>query len=365
MHASTSEVLVLEFDSVNQAMRFDLQPPRQAINQLTGMLRSALLVSERVILTDSMVLDGTYFGFMSPSRVAMALGTHIEALPLTIICTKGDLRTSLQEKLNNDRFVWQSRRHFDETQLRAQREAWCDVAAMLEVKPYKPMPSPSPADRRWVETLSEGARAYLARIEAVQERSTFIDISRCGIAKGTSTEGRQIDQWWHSRYLISIAQALNVDWMSFEGPGFDESLLIETVSRPVFRISNYITDQVTSMSAVPYGVIRDLTQNARSALHRKPTHHRMLNLSYLIRTSLTYPSRPEIILGATLRLLIAIVAITAATPALPTDLNGWDLAWLTFATAALATMPWDAIQTLFSATRGERSALLAVAGSSQ
>lgn len=71
----TNNIMVFELDSINQASKFGIAGSKAAaIKEITGMIRSALVFSGELLVTDSMLLDGFYFQEIGPHGLASELG---------------------------------------------------------------------------------------------------------------------------------------------------------------------------------------------------------------------------------------------------------------------------------------------------
>lgn len=114
-------------------------------------------------------------------------------------------------------------------------------------------------------------------------------------------------------------------------------------------VSSEMVRNATEVTPPMFGTLRWITGSQRSALLRNPTKSRKRDLNYAIKKCLATHSRTRALWGAVARTLLAILAIVAAVPCLPQILHGWNPAWLAFAVAALATVPYDALGTVFQA----------------
>ena len=141
MSASASAVpggrlLIAEFDSQAQAHVFAAAPdPRAAISELTQRLRVGTIVASRVVLTDAMVLDGSYFLTLGPEGVIRELGASVAELPLLVVGRARSLTEALEHRRSRPDHLWASAglvasREWDppENVLRSW-ERWTDAAA--------------------------------------------------------------------------------------------------------------------------------------------------------------------------------------------------------------------------------------------
>lgn len=355
--ALTSRVLVLELDSVRQAERFRAaESPQQAIREITGMIRMALLVSEHILITDSMLIDGVYFAHMPPEDLAAALGVHSADLPMTVLTAASTLEGAVRSKRRDRAFRWQV-----EPELRkAHWAAWTALGPRLTLEPQgrlAPFTDPSP---EWVAQLSPAARAHLAAARALTSRSLFYALSDAAQRAHPNDPGiREIRLWWDTAYLIAIADGNRANWLRFDEPHGERDGLDSRAAQGRRRVhlAAHVTKTATEVTPPVFGTIRYTTRTQRAAVLEKPTGYRMRSLSYAIQKSVTTHSRTRAFISAALRVVLAGLAIVAALPLLPDVLNGWNVAWLVFAAAAIASLPYDAIGTIFEAGRREEAIL--------
>lgn len=99
-------VLIAEMDSIAQRARYDAKDHHAATTELSGMLRIGRLVSEHILLTDVMVLDGCYFMRLGPEGVIRELGATEAQFPLTITGHYPSLGEGLSARLSDADFSW-------------------------------------------------------------------------------------------------------------------------------------------------------------------------------------------------------------------------------------------------------------------
>lgn len=104
--SAANRILIAEMDSIAQRARYDTKDHHVATTELSGMLRIGRLVSEHILLTDAMVLDGSYFMRLGPEGVIRELGATEAQFPLTITGHYSSLREGLEVRLANADFVW-------------------------------------------------------------------------------------------------------------------------------------------------------------------------------------------------------------------------------------------------------------------
>lgn len=136
-------IMVAELDSIAQQEVFDAATDRAAaVRAISGWLRSALVLSGRILVTDSMLLDGRYFMELGPEGVARELGASVRDLPLTICGVQPTLRAGLEQKLAQPGFEWQL--HYG-----------------LSTRPDKPAKHHRRVWEKWLLALDEGSITYV------------------------------------------------------------------------------------------------------------------------------------------------------------------------------------------------------------
>lgn len=173
MQTPVDRVLVFELDSVRQKERFEALGPQQAIREITGMIRAALLLSERLNITDTMLFDGVYFAHMPPSKLAAALGVHTAELPLTVLCRKQTLKETTHAILSNLGFTWQ----IEDREMRAAHLlAWTALDGLLSIEPQGALGAfPAPLGA-WEASLSSEAKTLLNKVRVLTRRSDVYNL---------------------------------------------------------------------------------------------------------------------------------------------------------------------------------------------
>ncbi|HMR48542.1 MAG TPA: hypothetical protein PKE40_05300 [Arachnia sp.] len=357
-----SRVLILELDSVRQELRFaahgypDPAGTRQAIAEITGMIRAALLVCDRIMLTDSMLLDGAYFAHMSPADVADALGLPVTDLPLTVVCAGESLSEALSRKQSEDSFESLKELGVDEPRKHRHWELWAAQEFHLQIEGYRDFPPLTPPDPSWRGRLSSEAKNLLAEIELLSRRKPVRGRAKAArrIHPGSAKELEEVYTWWETAYLVAIATALRADWLRFDAPQRRNDGYPRQARRGWKRIhvSSDLKDIATEITPAMFGIIHNQSRTARAKLQAKPSERRMRDLHYAITSTVQQASRPRALTSATVRILIAVAALWPATSALPPRLVWWG-----FFFTILATVPWDAVASVFAALRPQTTIL--------
>lgn len=345
--ALRSTVMILELDSVRQAEYFDKAAhPLEAVSKITGMIRTALLVSEELTITDSMLLDGMYFAHMPPQQLAQALGVHVHDLPLQVLCSDETLDESLKTKWMREDFIWQLRSRLPEERLGSHWAAWTDPVLDLRIGSFRTMANLPVPDERWAARLSERSRALLDSISITKRRSVaHAAISAAVVADPGETGIEQVARWWNHRYLVAIAEANDADWLRFDDTAIDANGLsaYDRRSRRRLRIPLGMVDTARKVNGPMFGTLRYRTENARRGVTTRPSGYRMRNLSWAVTRLTEQPSRATALWSATVRLIFAALAVLISLPYLNLTFLGLDVAWVAFGTLVLTTVPFDAV----------------------
>lgn len=362
--------MILELDSTRQARRFLQFGVTAAVAQLTGMIRAALLISDRILVTDAMILDGLYFAHMPPEALAQALGMALHELPISVVCPRTpvvegealgrgepgrimSLGESLADKRSRATFLWQLEDHLKPSEIEAHWSDWTRSYLPLELEAYRSMEAFSPPDPRWFESLSPAATEFLDSVGELVIRSV---VERHLVEARESAPGDngivQVHDWWETSYLFAIARALDSDWLRFDTPdqGRDGFRRGPTPGRHWVHVSHELLAAASSMTAAAYSVVRHVTRTDRAALAAKPSKPRMDDLMYAIAGALGGASRVRDLWGAVARLVIALVAVAFSLPFEARWLPSGVLVWVGIAVVAVSTVPWDAVATMFRST---------------
>lgn len=348
-----SRVLVFELDSERQAARYvDAQSPGDATRDILRIVRTALLVADRIAVTDAMLLDGMFFAHMPPEDLAAALGLHVSELPLEIISTGGSLADTLATKRRDRTFIWQIEQSLDRRRRIDHWDAWVAAAGMLRIHTAERfvsrvhedgVESPfRPPNAEWVAGLSDVAQAHLADIRGRAGRSEVHLLSDAVQRRYPSDHGlAQVRQWWDDAYLVAIAHANSADWLRFDArvQGTDGLNPVAAKHRRRLRIPESLVTLAGSVPGGIYSEMRFVSAAQRRALHRHPSAVRVRNLAFTASRLAEGESRPVTILGAVGRLMVGVAAALIALPIFGE--SGWQ--WAAIGAGAIATIPWDAV----------------------
>ncbi|MGW8484252.1 hypothetical protein ACWGJP_14060 [Microbacterium sp. NPDC055903] len=356
-----SRVLIAELDSPAQAERFrEGEDARQAITELTGMLRTGMLISGTVLVTDAMVLDGAYFVRLGPDGVLRELGVAGTGEPLVITGTAPTLRAGLEARRENPDFAWS-----------------------LEGVSYGRVPdSVADAWNRWLHATESGTIRYEQQTAADAPLRTgpapvasaqtleIVAESKLGEVLFRSIANRRIDDlsvsederarirsWWTDAYLRMIAENARADWISFDrDPGLRAELDSQDLEVPLPEELRAWAERSTP-STIALGWDASVTQRAR--LRAAPTWSKMRGLAYAVKQVSAVPARWWVITASASKLVFAVLVIWLAVPGLGVGAVDNPLTWIAFIGLIATTVPVDSLLSLLSLfEKAERTRLI-------
>lgn len=353
--AAASRMLIAEFDSPAQAARFREHGPREAVAELTGMLRIATLISGSVLVTDAMLLDGEYFMTLGPEGVLRELGGSQSHFPLVVTGTYGSLREGLEARRSDDGFRWslphpagrpeQSREFglvWDEWVRFAERGLirYERQDGPLEALPIGSAPVRSPEH---LQQLHE------SRLGTIRRRSAALSV--IDSLPWDAAARSDVRRWWNDAYLRLIATRAAADWVSFESDGGHAPLARS--GDVELDVSAALVIWARESTPATIAVAWDATASQRERLHQKPTWWRMRNLSFAATQVSAAPSRPGVLAGSVLKVVAAAAVIVLALPIIQLGAaeNPWT--WVAFAGAIATTLPFDALKDLIGLVKSD------------
>lgn len=350
-------VLIAEMDSIAQRARYDAKDHHVATTELSGMLRIGRLVSEHILLTDVMVLDGCYFMRLGPEGVIRELGATEAQFPLTITGHYPSLGEGLSARLANADFAWSldnvHRGREVPTSVTNTWQQWLDYVERGIVR-YEQQTGQFALPAGAAYPLEhEGAEALQAALEQTLGRgAAFTTIN--GALEG-EPERERIRDWWNVRYLDGISRVTGADWLSFE-PADEPSRRMGENEQ--IRLPERLRTWAESNGSATISLAWDHTVKQRAALHRKPSQTALRALTFSAMQVSQAPTRTGVLTDATLKIFIALAVITAEiiglqiTDALP-FLSASALTIL-----VLSTFPFGSLSTLLSNLKPDRHSLL-------
>ncbi|MBM7829676.1 hypothetical protein JOE59_000381 [Agromyces cerinus] len=378
-------ILIAELDSMAQRARFDSRADATAIRELTGMVRTAYLLSDRIVVTDAMLLDGIYFMHMTPDRIAVALGVAPYELPMTVLSGFHRLGDALEAKRSSREQVWQTGERGDvpgwaDRVTSAQRQ-WIESAeaGAFAIEPFadpvevradggfvRSVPDPD-----WVAALPAGPAALLTQSLTAPSRSAF-EIARDRSVAALDGQGAAgeleafgaVADWWRGAYLDEVAERNGVDWIRFDGAA--DSAVVRNDSevsgqgRRHFLLAGSVVDHVREMPPGAFGAARYAARASREAFMERQTPRRLRGLAFSVVAGLTAPRRGRVLAASVSRLALAAAVVVVSLPFLPSTLWGMEVAWLAFGAAVVATVPWQDLMTIATLTNPRGAAELSV-----
>lgn len=388
MHTRTeavppARVLIAELDSMEQANIFAGHATEaDAVRTITGMLRAAMMVADRILVTDSMILDGAYFACVSPESLAHLLGVADHDLPITVLSSAATLKDALADKQADPGFEWQLRTLPTIGDERARRhwELWISASqrGSIDIEPWgAPIDGPlvsggfltKPPDASWSVTLGQAASRMLTQSLGVPRRSTFLGLSRTTLSEENATtrtdrdtaELLSVREWWLRTYLDELAARNHAGWLRFTSDDASPPLAIAP-GRHVRRVSGAFLVLLSEAPPPVFATLTFVVRDRRAAFIAKPTNCRLRSLRYGAANALMAPNLWRDIGTAIVHLVVAAAAVAVAFPFLPKQMLGIESAWIAFAVVAVATAPWRDLIVLSRLPQTLRSAELVLTG---
>lgn len=355
--SSTTRILIAELDSPAQRARFDSRGSRQAIVELTGMLRAAMLISRTVLVTDAMLLDGSYFVTLGPEGVLREMGANLTGYPLVVTGKFDSLREGLRSRLDNPGFHWSVKGiEFGQPVPENVRRSW----------------------QRWLSYIDDGIIDY--EVQSDMEKKLDLSETPLGLildpvlirdlraeprrslawkridrAALSSLDRERAKSWWNGGYLRLIAKNAEADWVSFEaGSTRDFPLQDHQIQLPK-RLLEWTRESTPATIAFAW----DSTSAQRDRLHGDPGWAQLRDLAYAVTQVTRTASRRRALLDAISKTGIALLVIALALPSWEQTALENPLTWVVFAGGVLATIPFGALKSLQELSkRDEATALL-------
>lgn len=405
-----SRLMLFELDSVRQARRLGplwdtgsaasgvgQESLADAVADIIGMIRTSLMIADRLLVTDSMILDGAFFALMPPAQLAESLGCSVHELPLRVLCQEPSLGASLEKKRSNPTFRWQLSSLLDAEGLKRHWTAWTAPGLPLRIERYGELGQPAreggfiaseppeqltrqirrmldtpPADATGVD--ANAVLRLLDHLVGLRSRSRVEAACATACAEAspsTCTAIERARRWWESEYLRQVAESNGADWLHFPAPGKQPGatdvpaestapLSPEHGQRRRIRVSGELKRTLSAVPPAFFAIMRFKVADEREALRRSPSNRRMNDLTYALTHLVEKKSRPVEFGASAGRLLLAAIAIAAAIPDLPGELFGLNVAWLAFALAAIATIPFSDVRALAGTLRRQSVAELSI-----
>ncbi|SDK43879.1 hypothetical protein SAMN05216282_10657 [Cryobacterium psychrotolerans] len=372
--APLRRALIGELDSVEQSHAYagvGVAAQTIAEARILGMIRTGVLLSENVLITDSMLLDGVFFLSVGPTELAARLGRTGLPLPLILSTLSGSLRAALEAKEADPTFTWQLRKHgflgggdgaWPPPRVRAAWDAWIDASerGLLPLDTDHVQGPFDPAIRRALLTgvdrpanLSEPAAGLLAVGTTLTRRSTFTTTHDAAVQLSPQvTDFDAVHTWWNDAYLDALAQVTNADWIRFKPRATADPLDKGRgdASRRRFHFSGSVIDTMTAAPPTVFASLHYAVSPQRARLAKSPSQSAVNGIGYAVRQHLAIPSRREVVTSSAIRFLLAAIALTVGLPFVPERWDWIETAWI-LALVALASMPWGTLLTIWQTSR--------------
>ena len=319
------------------------------------MLRIGVLVSERVLVTDAMLLDGRYFVELGPDRVLSELGRGVGDFPLVVTGRYPTLREGLAARLEDPGFRW-SLPLADGERAHRYMTAWEPWLRMVEAGliGYEPQPASEAAvEFEAPGFIPSGAEDLVEKLRVTAGRSR----ARRIIAR-SELEQRELDlvtTWWNGQYLRLLARNAQADWLSF-----DTSARNVQPGEVVLPIPSVLLQWAKDCPPAAIALACSATPKERQKLHAQPTGAKTRSLAYAATRVGSVPSRTRILRESAAKLAVASVLIVLGLPIWKFDAldNPWT--WVAFAGLAIGTLPFGALRDLVGAMRRDATAQLVI-----
>lgn len=369
-------VLIAELDSIIQCEAYgEGIPPALVSARYVGMIRTALVLSEQLLITDSMLLDGTFFAQYSPFELALLLGAPPHKLPLTVLSSHSKLANSLEAKRENATFLWQLRASgLSDQEISNHWARWVQASesGAIAIETYSVDVHGPPAGSRFLlSDLPDVVRGFSPNLQILAEKSLLM-ASRSGLLRLIQEEQSILSEnaedlsfiksWWNQSYLDALAIRNKADWMRFAIDGLPESFS-SGGSASTFHISGALRTKLEQISPALFGVIVNAVEPYRSAFYSHPSNGHMRNLTFATMNTVVSPSRSTTLRNAIVRASFAVVAIVFAIPDMRfgfTDQVGFT--WVAFALACITTVPYGALGSLIQIYRAPSDAQINLLG---
>lgn len=369
-------ILVAELDSMEQSRMFGAAPTLAcAQRKVLGILRTAALLADRVVLTDSMLLDGVAFLTVGPKETAAGLGVGVHDLPFTILSRSQTLRAALEAKRSTPGFVWQTagsdalQEGSEEWPYQQVVRAWEEWVRAAENGDLAFECTDAPRSGRSVTfaeqleaRLADGAPtgltspalALTAEARGVANRSAFVSRFDTVVAEhpAARAELESVRAWWNEAYLDVLAAGNRASWLRLTDLADAQPRAAAAGgSRRQLGLSGTMLDTMTSIPPSVYGILRHSLRSERADFVATGSRRSLAAIAYGVSSHLAFAGRGHVVRGALVRLAIAAVAVFIGVVPLDGPWLGLDLAWVAVTAVALVTIPWQEFPRLYGLSR--------------
>ena len=347
--SAAARVLIAELDAPAQGALFDgAADAREAITELTGMLRIGMLVSSEILVTDAMLLDGAYFLTLGPDGVMRELGATPGRYPLTITGVHPTLREGLDARLANDAFHWSLPALRGAVGIPAEvRRGWDEWLRFVEtgIIRYEQQTGGDAPLRTGTPPASspEALRVIAdARLDEVRFRS--VAWQRIEALPLAEADREAVRRWWGDAYLRMIAENAGADWVTFGAEA--DGHLARAAHDVELPLSTTLVAWARESTPATIAVAWDASHRQRHRLRERPTWSRMRGLAFAATQVTAVSSRGFVLLTSIAKLVIALCVVALAVPGLGLGSvdNVWT--WVAFVGAIATTVPFDSLGAL-------------------
>lgn len=352
--------MIFELDSINQASKFGTDASKSAtVKEITGMIRSALVFSGEILVTDSMLLDGLYFQEIGPHGLASELGVSVYDLPLKVIGVAGSLKESLAQKLANPAFVWQTKRSVDTVwpspEVAAVWDEWCNAAehewytyadVVRGEFPEKLNTRMNP--REYFKGFHDKLIDVATEHEFTVDRSHFYAEYMAVIedeGESGSRQHYQLYTWWNAAYLQMIAEQNGANWISFTRLS-TRSRTMGFKSGRSFKVAKAFLARMHNLTPGAFGTVVSSIEKSQELFMDRPTTGNLRGLVFASMSSLETPQRHKVLRSSVVRAVLALAVIFVSLPFVDFAAIGLTTTWVVFGLMAVATAPWAELKTL-------------------
>lgn len=387
----TRRVMLWELDSVECRRIYDDSATSCAAERhIVGAIRTAMLVSDCILVTASMLFDSYFFSTVGPHELSIRLGVEIDRLPFIFLakdsflseakdrgCDPAEagtyaLREELKERLYRRAFRWQLARGEGDLCPSpgsvASWEAWlgavdhgCLAVESLDgagkgvmrmnnpwaTEPYGVQLSGS---TEFQEFIRAGRAPFVAGDQYGKFERSPLDNAYSQVLSNASEEekaaARDLRYLWNAEYLTAIALQQHADWIRVAAP--PGNVDPGTGRLRSLSVASTMVSTVPDVTSSIFGLVMEKTVTARRAYCAKRSRPRQWMLAYQVARVVEVPSVVKSLFFAILRISLAVVAAVAArgtfagAPHVVTLLIGLIV--------FLATIPVSDIATIWSIT---------------
>ncbi|GAB3847425.1 hypothetical protein [Nesterenkonia populi] len=321
-------IMVAELDTVAQGCRrLQLDTAAAFEAEMLTQIRTSLMLSDRLLLTDVMLLDSPFFTTYTPEKLAHSLGLVEHQLPITVLSRHSTLAEALQVRIEDSTFLWQLQRtsveaDWQTSSIRAAWDAWIHAADAGRIRFAQQTAQPAP-DEPFVHAeppvglqfTTEVGQNLLAEAQQATKRSTVFDGHQEATSSPTLTAEEQqecdnVRDWWNYEYLRRIAQIHGANWAAFgERPDFMEP--VTTRDSAQLPVSARLITHMGTQTASRFGLAYHRSAEQRAKFLERPSRRRLKNVSYAATADAT-PDTPLVTgLWALLKVVGFVLVIIA------------------------------------------------------